>query len=65
MHTQLQGIESILKWSRLSITETNSQLDFTLFGHQLQSNAMAVNLMYRQLVMKTFVQDRFWQNRKF
>ena len=75
MHTQLQGIESILT----VVWTVNHQNKFIailhlyiifFFRHQPQSNEMTVNLIYRQLVMITFVQENwisesFLQNRKF
>ena len=75
MQTQLQGIEFILTvvWTVNHQNKfiTRLQLYIILFfRHQPQSNEMTVNLMYRQLVMKMFVQENqilesFLQNGKF
>ena len=77
MHTKLQGTESILKvvWivnhRNKCIIILHSYMIFVIFlDINLKSNAMTVNLMDRQLAMKTFEQENlipesFWQNRKF
>ena len=71
MHTQSQGIKSILKVVR--IVNDRNKFKSTLQSYMIsiiflnikpQSNAMAVNLMYRQLAMKTFVQKN-WYRRVF
>ena len=71
IHTQLQGIKSILKVVR--IVNDRNKFKSTLQSYMIsiifldikpQSNAMAVNLMYRQLAMKKFVQKN-WYRRVF
>ena len=72
IHTQLQGIKSILKVVR--IVNDRNKFKSTLQSYMIsiifldikpQSNAMAVNLMYRQLAMKTFVQKKIGIVRSF
>ena len=68
-HTQLQGI----KLKVVRIVNDRNKFKTTLQSYMIsiifleikpQSNAMAVNLMYRQLAMKKFVQKN-WYRRVF